>query len=258
MRQFISFQHDAEQSDATGTHRWMVSYADFITLLFILFVVLYAKMPKQPAPNSPKAQSQQVKTIPAIRPPPLQAQAQVETKIEKQTAKQIQEKQTQDKQQALLQKLTHTLSDLVATGDITFVVRAEGVLLEIRDTALFASGTAQPAEQAGGILAKISEVLAKDGNAVIVEGHTDSVPIQTAQYPSNWELSSARAASVVRALQEQGISPNRLTASGLAETKPKELNDTAQGRSANRRVSLLVLNMPASDESSTQPAQVHS
>jgi chemotaxis protein MotB len=115
-------------------------------------------------------------------------------------------------------------------------------LLEIKDTALFASGTAQPALQADGIIAKVSGILAHTTNQVVVEGHTDSVPIQNAQFPSNWELSAARAASVVRALQERGIIANRLSASGLADTQPKSSNDTARGRSENRRVSLLVLN----------------
>ncbi|MBV8634840.1 MAG: OmpA family protein, partial [Burkholderiaceae bacterium] len=78
-------------------------------------------------------------------------------------------------------------------------------------------------------------------NRVVVEGHTDNVPIQTTQFPSNWELSAARAASIVRALQERGIAAERLEASGMADTKPKSSNSNAQGRSENRRVSLLVL-----------------
>lgn len=233
MRPFLSFQKETEQNAAAGSHRWMVSYADFITLLFVLFLVLYAKLPKQNEVSTPKVQPLHGQMIPGIRPRhvqlPIQAQAATPAR-------------SMEKQQVVWQELTHTLSELVQAGDITLITREEGVLLEIRDTALFASGTAQPAAQAGNILAKIADVLEKDANRVVVEGHTDSVPIQTAQYPSNWELSSARAASVVRALQEHGINPNRLTASGLAETKPKSSNDTAQGRSENRRVSLLVLN----------------
>ncbi len=142
-----------------------------------------------------------------------------------------------------MEELAHTFSDLVDEGEISLVTREEGVLLEIKDTALFASGTAQPAVQAAGIIGKICDVLVKNTNQVVVEGHTDNVPIQNAQFPSNWELSSCvRAASVVRALQERGIGAKRLSASGLADTKPKSPNDTARGRSENRRVSLLVLN----------------
>jgi chemotaxis protein MotB len=232
MRDFISFQRETDQNDATGNNRWMVSYADFMTLLFVLFLVLYAKLPKQHEVGVVVAQPVHASLIPGIRLRQIPLSIQPKPIVASALAK----------QQILLQELAHTFADLVQAGDITLVTREEGVLLEIKDTALFASGTAQPAEQAGGIVAKISTVLAQNTNQVIVEGHTDSVPIQTAQFPSNWELSSARAASVVRALQERGIDPNRLVASGLAETKPKSSNATALGRSENRRVSLLVLN----------------
>jgi chemotaxis protein MotB len=235
MRDFISFQHDIEPGDAAGNNRWMVSYADFMTLLFVLFLVLYARLPKQHDVSVPVAQSLHAPIIPGIRPRHITLPIQPKPVMRSPNP-------SIDKQRMLLQELARTFTDLVQAGDITLVTREEGVLLEIKDSALFASGTAQPAAQAGGIVAKISGVLSKNSNQVVVEGHTDSVPIQTAQFPSNWELSSARAASVVRALQESGINPNRLTASGLAETKPKSSNDTAQGRSENRRVSLLVLN----------------
>ncbi|CAN5458807.1 OmpA family protein [soil metagenome] len=235
MRPLLSFQKDTAQNEATGSQRWVVSYADFITLLFVLFLVLYARLPKQNTVDTPKVQPLHGQMIPGIRPRhvqlPIQAQAATPAR-------------SQQKQQVVWQELTHTLSELLQAGDVTMVTRDEGVLLEIRDTALFASGTAQPAAQAAGIIARIAEVLEKDSNLVTVEGHTDSMPIQNTQYPSNWELSSARAASVVRALQEKGIHPNRLTASGLADTKPISSNETTQGRSENRRVSLLILNSP--------------
>jgi chemotaxis protein MotB len=232
MRDFISFHQDQEQNEAAGNHRWMISYADFMTLLFVLFLVLYAKLPKHPELTRPVAVVQDLHApivIPGIRPHRSQVKAVVPDPVV-------------DKQQILLQELAHTFTDLVQDGDITVETREEGVLLDIKDTALFASGTAQPAQQANGIVTKIADILVKNGNQIVVEGHTDSMPISTAQFPSNWELSSARAASIVRALQERGISAGRMTASGLAETKPKSSNDTAQGRSENRRVSLLVLN----------------
>jgi chemotaxis protein MotB len=235
MRDFISFHRDAEQSEAAGTHRWMVSYADFVTLLFVLFLVLYAKLPKQPVVNINAVQDVRAPIIPGIRPHHAASSAQPKPTTPLPDVVTL-------KQQAIMEELAHTFSDMVDEGEITLVTREEGVLLEIKDTALFASGTAQPASQAAGIIVKVSDVLLRNTNHVVVEGHTDSVPIQNAQFPSNWELSSARAASVVRALQERGISANRLSASGLADTKPKSSNDTEQGRRENRRVSLLVLN----------------
>ena len=244
MKHIISLQNDSEQTDAINTHRWMVSYADFISLLFVLFLVLYAKLPKLVEQPLPIVQPVHAPLIAGIR--PRSAQPQPELKAPPSLPPLP--IQIQEKQRLLLQELAATLGDLLAVGDITLLTRPDGVLLEIKDTALFASGTAQPAAQAGAILAKISAVFEKTANSIIVEGHTDSVPIQTAQFPSNWELSSARAASVVRALQERGISAGRLTASGLADTRPKGSNDTAQGRSENRRVSMLVLNAISNQE----------
>jgi chemotaxis protein MotB len=235
MKPLLSFQNADEHSETAGNNRWMISYADFITLLFVLFLVLYARLPKQIVKPVEVVQKTAPAIIPGLRPRHMHVAIAKPPPVEPITS-------PTEKQEVLMQELTSTLTDLVQVGDVTLVQRQEGVLLEIKDTALFASGTAQPADKAGAIVAKIAEVLEKNANQVVVEGHTDSVPIQTAQYPSNWELSSARAASVVRALQERGISPGRMAASGLAETKPKSTNETAQGRSENRRVSLLVLN----------------
>jgi chemotaxis protein MotB len=240
MRTLISLQSDSDRDETPNIHRWMVSYADFISLLFILFLVLYTKLPKKPEVIAQEVRPPQAET--AKQTPPMQAQENVNpTPVQK-------DQKPQEKQRVLFRRLADSLSDLMAAGDITLVTREEGVLLEIRDTALFASGTAEPAERARDIFVKVAEIIGKGDNLVVVEGHTDNVPIQTAQYPSNWELSSARAGAVVRALQEHGISPSRLTASGLAETKPKSSNETAQGRRENRRVSVLVLNGSRSEE----------
>jgi chemotaxis protein MotB len=231
-KEFISFQVEAEASDSAGNNRWMVSYADFMTLLFVLFLALYAKLPKHEQPAVPALSDPRAPIIAGIRPrhvvpaPAVAAAA----------------SDPVDSQQALLRELARTFNDLVQDGEITLVTRDQGILLEIKDSALFASGTAQPAQHAGEIADKIAAILADKDNRVVVEGHTDNVPIQTVQFPSNWELSSARAASIVRALQERGINPMRLEASGMADTKPKSSNLTVQGRSENRRVSLLVLN----------------
>jgi chemotaxis protein MotB len=215
MRSLISLSASTEVNEMSGSSRWMVSYADFITLLFITFLVLYTTTPKEKAPES------------------------TQTVISEQATAEVSSAQ---KQKELMADLKAALQGLVDTGDLSLVSRPDGLLLEIKDSALFAIGTAQPAPQANNILMRIADVLVRVPNSIVVEGHTDSIPIQTLQYPSNWELSSARAAAIVRNLQEQGIDAKRLAASGLADTKPRAGNDTAEGRSQNRRVSILVLN----------------
>ena len=123
--------------------------------------------------------------------------------------------------------------------DVQVLVRDEGVSFRIPSEVLFASGEAV-LTPAG--LAVIDQLLPAFNRlpdyTVVVEGHTDNVPIQTARFPSNWELSAARASSVVRHLEARGLNPTRLRATGYADTRPLAPNDTPQGRALNRRVEI--------------------
>lgn len=105
---------------------------------------------------------------------------------------------------------------------------------------MFPSGDAIPNNQAFDIIEKVAKILAPYQNPVKVEGFTDNLPIQTAQYPTNWELSSARAASIVRMLAMDGVDPSRLAAVGYGEFQPVADNATAEGRGRNRRVVLVI------------------
>jgi len=122
-------------------------------------------------------------------------------------------------------------------------VRRENMWLEIEINAdiLFASGAGGFTPAAEPVLDKLAEVLKPFPNPIRVEGHTDDKPIRTAEFPSNWELSAARAASVVHQFTSQGIDPLRLEIVGFGEFHPRQPNDTAEGRNANRRVVVLVL-----------------
>jgi chemotaxis protein MotB len=113
--------------------------------------------------------------------------------------------------------------------------------IEINTDILFPSGAAEFTPAATPVLDKLAEVLEPFPNPIRVEGHTDDRPIKTAAFPSNWELSAARAASVVHQFMRQGIDPLRLEIVGFGEFHPREPNDTAEGRNANRRVAVLVL-----------------
>lgn len=116
----------------------------------------------------------------------------------------------------------------------------EGVILRIDDSLLFASAQAQLTEQGEEVIKRLVEGLSEVEGRISIEGHTDAVPIATTRFPSNWELSTARAIAVVRYLSRRGIDSERMRAVGYADTQPLASNETAEGRATNRRVELLL------------------
>jgi chemotaxis protein MotB len=116
--------------------------------------------------------------------------------------------------------------------------------IEIRTDILFASGSAQIDDRAQTVLAQLANILQPFPNALLIEGHTDNVPIHTAAFTSNWELSAARAASVVHLFMEQGVDPKRMSVEGFGEFRPSADNNTAEGRNHNRRVVVVVMAEP--------------
>ena len=142
---------------------------------------------------------------------------------------------------ALGDEIEKALSGLVASG-LVRVRRGENVLaVEIQSDLLFASGVASPSATALGTIRQLAGVLRKAPNAVRVEGYTDNQPIRTAQFRSNWDLSAERATNVVYELIDSGIAPERLASMGYGEYQPIADNATVAGRSANRRVELVIL-----------------
>ena len=220
-RPSLAVQLSEEASgESTGTGRWMVSYADFLTLLFVLFVALYMMLGQdlkkaQAKPELHQAESLSVAVLPAGA---LREQA----------------------RNQMLELMKLELARLVESGDIRLAERNRRIVLEISEKALFASGDAEPSARAAEVLSDIARVVSMHRGSVKVEGHTDDVPIKSARYPSNWELSAARAAAVVRVLSRQGIEASRLSATGLADTQPVDSSDTPEGRALNRRVNLVL------------------
>jgi len=160
--------------------------------------------------------------------------------------------------QRALTRMQHQVQDamhaLIEAKLVT--VRREDMWLEIEINTdiLFPSGAGEFAPAAEPVLDKLAEVLRPFPNPIRVEGHTDNRPIRTAAFPSNWELSAARAASVVHQFTKQGIDPLRLEIVGFGEFHPRQPNDTPDGRNANRRVAVLVLEEIAPDSSLTAKA----
>ncbi|CUA82181.1 MULTISPECIES: flagellar motor protein MotD [Gulbenkiania] len=238
-----------QEEEHENHERWLVSYADFITLLFAFFVVMYAIS----SVNEGKYRVLSSAILDAFRtgstmnlqtvPPSGGANTMVEVPHAKPIARSVKsEMQVRENQKlgALASDLQKLMDPLVKGGQVKITQSDKGVVIEIRDTALFPVGQAIPAPQSQRVLAQMAQILARVDNSVSVEGFTDNIPISNPVFPSNWELSAARAGSVVRLFVENGIDPSRLVAVGRASNQPVAANDSAEGRARNRRVSITV------------------
>lgn len=238
---------DQRQSD--NHERWLVSYADFITLLFAFFVVMYAMSSVNDGKyrvlsNSLVNAFGNIRAIPDR--PPLDAQPPVQLKSQQIAArKYASQRRQQEKMRDMAGDIMKVLAPLVKDGRVRVTQSSRGITVEINASVLFAPGQATLAENSSHTLRAIAQVVKNHEHEVQVEGHTDNVPIRTVYFPSNWELSTARASSVVRLFIDNEVDARRLTALGYGENRPVESNDTPEGRARNRRVTVTVLSAAA-------------
>lgn len=251
----------AKRRDRENHERWLISYADFITLLFAFFVVMYAIS----AVNFEK-----YKVFSASLTTAFGKQAAANQETIKQGAGQesllsslVDRRNARlgervRKQQEYMQEVASGLEQAMATqitsGLVSISTTARGVVLEINASALFNQGEAELQDSSVRTMARVAEILAPGDQNIEIEGYTDDTPIHNAQYPSNWELSSARASSVVRLFIDHGIAASRLTAVGSAANRPIASNDTPEGRARNRRVTVTLLSPPIGSQDQA-PAQ---
>jgi chemotaxis protein MotB len=234
--------------------RWLVSYADFITLLFAVFVMLYAmsivdqkKMEEVQASIQSSFAGPQTLT-PALKvignkdfglipeaveqPVPSQSQAQDEAAAaaEAQEFSEI-KKEVQD-----------NLQGYGAKNEVQLTINERGLVISLKEAGFFPSGSAQVQSAALPLLDKIASSIARYDNTLRIEGHTDNVAINSAAFPSNWELSTARANSIVHYLiEKRGFKGAKLSVTGYGEYRPIADNATEEGRKLNRRVDIVVL-----------------
>lgn len=246
--------------DAQVNHeRWLVSYADFVTLLFAFFVVLYAsaQIDKQRATRLSDAIDSAFRQL-GIFEKDNHKPGNVEPKISLPSSlnagqdlshwaqlgrEQLGADQKKQDFNAMRGELERALAREMQRNEVALHLEADGLVVSLREIGFFDSGSAAIKPEAQAALARIAKILHEHACAVRIEGHTDNVPIHTPQFASNWELSTARATSLVRVLvEQQGISADRLSAAGYAEFHPTASNDTAKGRQLNRRVDLVILN----------------
>lgn len=233
--------------------RWLVSYADFITLLFAFFVVMYAvssvnegkyKVLSNSLTNAFKnttgQSGGQPMTVLQGAPPVLARPIMKPDKAADQ--RKTEEKKNEKRQQmkSVASNIMEALQPLVAQGKVRLLETSRGVTIEINDSILFPAGQSKLQPASSSAMGAIAQVLADTDFPITIEGHTDNVPIATPQFPSNWELSAMRATTVLRLFNDAGVGAERLTAIGYGETRPLETNTSVEGRARNRRVSILI------------------
>lgn len=227
----------AEPDQAENADRWLVSYADFITLLFAFFVVMYAISQV----NEGKYKLLSDALIQAFKPEAsLQGTSSADRVMPGEGVRSSTE-EGKARLEKIAQELVTSLGDLVKTGQVRVTESGIGLAIEINASVLFESAQADLMPQAMPVLASLAEALSPLPNDIQVEGHTDSTPINSARFPSNWELSASRAGSVVRLFNALGVASVRLVAVGYADTRNIAPNDTPEGRSRNRRVTVMIL-----------------
>jgi chemotaxis protein MotB len=235
--------------------RWLVSYADFITLLFAFFVVMYAIS----SLNEGKYRVLSDSLVDAFKNPPttpspikVSTEAPSKTPVGKpqviqnmpvkqpDSPQETQRKKQQEKMKSVASEVLRVMAPLIKEGQVRVTQNALGVSIEINASVLFAPGQAQLEPQSIQVLSAVAQVAAMVPNDIKIEGHTDPIPIATSAFPSNWELSTARASSVVRLFIANGVEPARLTALGFADQRPVEPNTTPESRARNRRVTVMI------------------
>lgn len=231
------------QEEHENHERWLISYADFITLLFAFFVVMYAISSLNESKYKILTESLTgVFNQPdrSIRPIPIGDERPRTVEPDRSTLTDESDSQPGDALSQIAERVRSAFADLIA--DSQFTVRGNEMWIEIELSSglLFPSGDALPRNEAFGIVERLAKILAPFENPIKVEGFTDNVPIHSSIYPTNWELSAARAASIVRLLADSGIDPVRLAAVGYGEFQPVTANTSEAGRARNRRVVLLV------------------
>ncbi len=221
--------------------RWLISYADFITLLFAFFVVMYSISAVNEGKLKVLGDSISTAFNPFI---PFSA-----TKIrivEAQTGTQPNE-QVFDIGVMTFRRIREGVKEMDRDEIMKVDREARGIVIRLPDEMVFESGKAEILPRFNATLLKIAVLIKEVPNHLQIEGHTDNIPINTPAYPSNWELSTSRSVAILRSLIAASIDPMRLSAAGYGEFKPIASNDTPEGRAKNRRVEIIILN-PAREQ----------
>jgi chemotaxis protein MotB len=214
-----------------GQDRWLLSYADFVTLLLAFFVTMYAISEVDATKLAPLASSMRVAfegrrqhTVPlpeggsVVPPVPVDPLVPVEA------------------------NLRLKLDDAIAAGRLELIRDSRGLVVSLPESATFPPASTEVTDGARELITRVAAIIQASGHSMRIEGHTDNVPIRTPTFRSNWELSTARASAVIAfVIETQAFDPVRLSAAGYGEFHPRAPNDSAANRARNRRVDIVIL-----------------
>lgn len=225
--------------------RWLVSYADFITLLFAFFVVMYsaAELDKRRAGQLATAIQTAFQQYGSLPPKPAEVSGLAPSgQPENLPVGNTQVDNTDEEEfQHLRGQVQQALFAEIASGDVAVRETPEGLIISLREIGFFETGSAEIRASSMPAFERLANLLRATDYRIRIEGHTDNVPIHNSKFVSNWDLSTARATNTVRLLIEKfGFAPERLSAAGYAEFRPSASNDTRDGRAMNRRVDVVV------------------
>lgn len=234
------------KAEHVNHERWLVSYADFITLLFAFFVVLFAISQVDAAKMGRFTEAVQAATNRGffdsaegarVVGPVLEEEGRARAPS---PAAPIEP----PSMEVIRERLAGALASAIDEGRIALVEVEDGLVVRLREAAFFESASAHLRDEMRADLSAVGQTLRDIDNHVRIEGHTDPIPIRNSSYRSNWELSAARAASVLSWFAaESGISERRMSIAGFADQRPVADNRTPEGRKQNRRVDIVVLHL---------------
>jgi chemotaxis protein MotB len=246
MRQVYSRQRSVRASSEPRHERWLLSYSDFVTLLFAVFVVLFASAWKQKQPiasisSAVRSGFDSMRTAPAPRSDAQLSAASQLSAAKAQAQAEFVKEDSAARTKRLYEQLRMILGASIDRQEIVMQQTPDGVVISLRELGFFASGEATLLPGAAEKLTQAAQALKRQGCELRVEGHSDDQPIHSMLFQSNWELSVARAMSVMKLLVEgSGFPEERISVAGYGAFRPVATNSTPEGRQQNRRVDLVI------------------
>lgn len=225
---------EKEEPEEPSAPFWMLTFSDMVTLLLVFFILILSYSTTE----LEKFRGAMSSMKGALGIMPQKGSTVAGHKVE--FSRHPENDPTEDIK-SKIESFQESISEALAQGLIEIDVSGSGVHIRLGDNVLFGSGQARIKATAYPILSQIAKIITRDTKEIYVEGHTDNVPIRTNKYPSNWELSTARAMNVMRYLNKaEGIPMAKMAAVGHGENRPIASNDTAEGRAKNRRVEIFI------------------